>query len=72
MDKNWQDWAQWLGSVVLIPLLAVVMWQVFQNKSDIAVATSRVDAIYDTTKEIRDDVKDTNRYIRGLVTDHGE
>ena len=72
MEKNWQDWVQWFGSVVLIPLLAVVVWQVFQNKSDIAVATVRVDAISDTTKEIRDDVKDTNRYIRGLVTDNGE
>jgi len=72
MDKNWQDWVQWFGSVILIPLLAVVVYQVFQNKSDIAVANSRVDSIYDMLKETRDDVKDTNRYIRGLVVDNGE
>jgi hypothetical protein len=72
MNKDWQDWAQWLGSVVLIPLLAVVVWQVFQNKSDIAVSQVKQGADHEMIREIRDDVKDTNRYIMGLINANAE
>ena len=44
MDKTWQDWLQWIGSIILIPLIAVVAFNVFENKSDIAVLQSRVNA----------------------------
>ena len=44
MDKTWQDWLQWIGSIILIPLIAVVAFNVSENKSDIAVLQSKVNA----------------------------
>jgi len=44
MDKTWQDWLQWIGSIILIPLIAVVAFNVFENKSDIAVLKAKVNA----------------------------
>lgn len=44
MDKAWQDWVQWIGSIILIPLVAIVGFNVFENKSDIAVLKAKVDA----------------------------
>ena len=44
MDKTWQDWLQWIGSIILIPLIAVVAFNVFENKSAIAVLQSKVNA----------------------------
>ena len=44
MDKTWQDWLQWIGSIILIPLIAVVAFNVFENKSDIAVLKAKVNS----------------------------
>ena len=44
MDKTWQDWFQWIGSIILIPLIAVVAFNVFENKSAIAVLQSKVNS----------------------------
>ena len=62
-DKSWQDWLQWIGSIILIPLIAVVTWTVFENKSAIAVFEARQSIDQSMIKEIRDDVKNLNRYF---------
>ena len=62
-DKSWQDWLQWIGSIILIPLIAVVTWTVFENKSAIAVFEARQSIDHAMIKEIRDDVRNLNRYF---------
>ena len=66
MEKTWQDWIQWAGSIILIPLIGVVAWTVFENKSNIAVIDAKASADHEMIKEIRDDVKNLNRYILTL------
>ena len=66
MDKSWQDWVQWGGSIVLIPLIGVCAWTVFENKSNIAVIEAKTSADHEMIREIRDDVKSLNRHIMTL------
>lgn len=61
MDKSWQDWAQWVGSCILIPVIGVIAWKVFDNSERLAVMESRQAADHEMLSEIRDDVKDLTR-----------
>ena len=44
MNKAWQDWLQWVGSIILIPLIALIGFTVFESKSQIAVLQSRMNS----------------------------
>lgn len=61
MEKSWQDWAQWVGSCILIPVIGVIAWKVFDNSERLAVMESRQAADHEMLSEIRDDVKDLTR-----------
>jgi len=63
MEKSWQDWAQWVGSCVLIPVIGMIAWKVFDNSERLAVMESRQAADHEMLSEIRDDVKDLNRFF---------
>tara|TARA_R110002126_G_scaffold267700_1_gene411142 strand:+ start:225 stop:464 length:240 start_codon:yes stop_codon:yes gene_type:complete len=54
MDKTWQDWLQWIGSIILIPLIAVVVLVVFESKSDIAVLQSKVSSDHEILVKMDD------------------
>ena len=66
MEKGWQDWVQWVGSIILIPLIGVTTWTVFENKSNIAVMQATTSADHEMIREIRDDVKSLTSHIMTL------
>ena len=68
MDKTWQDWLQWIGSIILIPLIAVVAFNVFENKSDIAVLQSRVNCDHAILLKLDDKMDVQNILLIRAVT----
>lgn len=66
MERGWQDWVQWIGSVILIPFLGVVSYKVFNNSERIAVQEARQEADHEIMLEVRQDVKDMYRHVLSL------
>ena len=66
MEKSWQDWAQWVGSCILIPVIGVIAWKVFDNSERLAVMETNQKADHEMLAEIRDDVKGLTHYIMTL------
>jgi len=61
MEKSWQDWAQWVGSCILIPVIGVIAWKVFDNSERLAVMEANQKSDHEMLIEIRDDIKDLTR-----------
>ena len=61
MERSWQDWAQWVGSCILIPVIGVIAWKVFDNSERLAVMEANQKSDHEMLIEIRDDVKDLTR-----------
>lgn len=61
-NKGWQDWVQWVGSCILIPLVGVVSYKVFNNSERLAVMESKQELV----KEMRDDIKDIYHHVLSL------
>ncbi len=61
MERSWQDWAQWVGSCILIPVIGVILWKVFDNSERLAVMEANQKSDHEMLIEIRDDVKDLTR-----------
>ena len=68
MDKTWQDWLQWIGSIILIPLIAVVGFNVFENKSDIAVLKAKVNADHEILVKMDDKMDAQGNLLIRAVT----
>ena len=68
MDKTWQDWLQWIGSIILIPLIAVVVFNVFENKSDIAVLKAKVSADHEILVKMDDKMDAQGNLLIRAVT----
>lgn len=66
MERGWQDWVQWIGSVILIPFLGVVSYKVFNNSERIAVQEAKQSADHEIMLEVRQDVKDMYRHVLSL------
>lgn len=61
MERSWQDWAQWVGSCILIPVIGVILWKVFDNSERLAVMEANQKSDHEMLIEIRDDVKGLTR-----------
>ena len=48
---------------MLIPVIGMIAWKVFDNSERLAVMESRQAADHEMLSEIRDDVKDLNRFF---------
>lgn len=64
MNPQLQQWIQWLGAIILIPALAVIFWQVFENKTDIAVMKEIAKAQAEVSERTYDKVEEIDRYLR--------
>lgn len=66
MDKGWQDWTQWIGACILIPVIGLVAWKVFNNSERLAAVEYGQKVDHAMLAEIRDDIKEMRRYLFSL------